>query len=69
MTHEGSAPIVLIFVIGLSVFPGVVAMVRHHHQRGAIAVLNLLLGWTGLGWAIALIWACTAIHLPQAAKG
>lgn len=53
MTHEGSAPIVLIFVIGLSVFPGVVAMVRHHHQRGAIAVLNLLLGWSGLGWIIA----------------
>ena len=25
----------------------------------AICVLNLLLGWTILGWIVALVWACT----------
>ena len=42
--------------------PWIVATVRDHHNRGAIAVLNLLLGWTFLGWVIALVWACTVVR-------
>jgi Superinfection immunity protein len=32
-----------------------------HQKRsfGGIFVLNLLLGWTVIGWVAALIWACT----------
>jgi len=32
-----------------------------HEKRsfGGIFVLNLLLGWTVIGWFVALIWACT----------
>ena len=41
--------------------PSLVAYGRHHHQRLAILVLNLVLGATGLAWVIALIWACTAV--------
>jgi len=26
---------------------------------GAIFVLNLFLGWTLVGWVVALVWACT----------
>ena len=40
-------------------FPGI-AGARRHHQTGAILVLNLLLGWTLLGWIAALVWAFTA---------
>lgn len=40
--------------------PSIVAANRQHHQIGAIATLNLLLGWTFLGWAAALVWAMTA---------
>jgi hypothetical protein len=36
-----------------------VAASRKHNNEGAIFVLNLLLGWTFLGWVIALIWAPT----------
>jgi hypothetical protein len=28
-------------------------------NRGAIFVFNLFLGWTILGWIIALVWGCT----------
>lgn len=28
-------------------------------NAGAIFVLNLLLGWTLIGWVGALVWACT----------
>jgi hypothetical protein len=40
-------------------FPTIVAGLRRHHNEGAIFATNLLLGWTMLGWAIALIWAVT----------
>ena len=29
-----------------------------HHNGGAIFALNLLLGWTVLGWVAAFVWAC-----------
>lgn len=33
---------------------------RHKRRAGAIFVLNLLLGWTVVGWLIAMAWALTA---------
>ena len=39
--------------------PAFVASVRLHHNAMAISVLNLLLGWTVIGWSVALVWACT----------
>ncbi|MGP6189176.1 MAG: superinfection immunity protein [Vulcanimicrobiaceae bacterium] len=37
--------------------PTLVAMSRKHSSTVAILVLNLLLGWTALGWIVALVWA------------
>jgi hypothetical protein len=47
--------------------PTVVAALRRHHNATAICLLNLLLGWTALGWLIALIWSATATQgrLPR----
>lgn len=45
-------------------FPTFVAMGRWHRNRAAIAVLNIFLGWTGLGWVAALVWACTSDTEP-----
>jgi Superinfection immunity protein len=39
--------------------PSIVAFVRHHHNQWAIFALNLLLGWTVLGWIAALVWSLT----------
>lgn len=39
--------------------PSGVAMLRRHPQTKAIVALNLLLGWTVLGWAGAIVWALT----------
>lgn len=36
--------------------PMLVAHVREHKDAAAITILNLLLGWTFIGWVIALIW-------------
>ena len=47
-------------VIVVYFIPLIIGFVRKHHQRFAILALNLLLGWTGIGWIVALIWSLTA---------
>ena len=37
--------------------PSIVAFARSKRDSASILVLNLLLGWTAIGWVIALIWA------------
>ena len=50
----------LLITLLLAVYftPTLVAFGRDHYNRGAIFVLNLLLGWTLFGWVAALVWAC-----------
>lgn len=47
--------------IGIYFLPAIVASYRDHHQANAIAILNLFLGWTFIGWVIALVWSATAV--------
>lgn len=49
-------------LIFIYVLPAIVANVREHHQESAIWALNILLGWTFVGWVIALVWALTAVR-------
>lgn len=52
--------------------PTVIATCRHHHNQGAILLLNFLLGWTALGWVVALIWAFispTPVRVIHVAEG
>jgi len=48
-----------LFFIALYLFPWLEAMRRGHSKIEAIAVLNVLLGWTFFGWVAALVWAYT----------
>lgn len=53
------------FVITLVVAyftPTFVAVYRGHHQTAAIVVINVFLGWTFLGWVVALAMAFTAVR-------
>ena len=52
--------LVLVFLVGLYFLPTIVAHQGRHHNAAAIGVLNFFLGWTFLGWVIALVWSCTA---------
>ncbi len=49
-----------LLLVAIYFIPAFVASRRHHRNRLAIGVLNLLAGWTGVGWIAALVWACTA---------
>lgn len=46
-------------VVSFAVYflPLAVAVKREHPQKNAIGVLNLLAGWTFIGWVGALVWA------------
>lgn len=50
----------LFFVFGpaLYLLPTYEAWKRGHKSLSAIALLNVFLGWTVIGWISALVWAC-----------
>lgn len=50
---------IILLAIGLAVFfiPTIIASSRGHKNTLAIFVLNLLLGWSGIIWVVALVWA------------
>ncbi len=72
-THDPSAaigdmvPFLGIIALGIAVFvvyllPTWVAVARNHHNAMAIAAVNILFGWTFLGWGIAMVWSLTAVR-------
>lgn len=44
-------------IMAIYVTPSVIAHRRNHPSRNAIIAVNILLGWSIVGWAFALIWA------------
>src|ERR1035438_1363338 len=64
------ATIVLTAVVGASaltyLLPVLVGWVRHVPDLGAVAVINILLGWTLVGWALALALALRTTHAGSA---
>ena len=54
-------------VLFLYFIPTVVAAARNHHNALAIFATNFCFGWLLIGWAAALIWACTAPRRLQSA--
>jgi hypothetical protein len=51
-----------IFGFGLVLYflPTILAFARSKRDAVSILVLNLFLGWTAIGWVIALVWALKA---------
>ena len=46
-------------VVGLALYfvPSLIAVNRNKRNKNAIFALNLLLGWTFVGWVVALVWS------------
>lgn len=58
-------PMVVLVAFILYILPWNIASSRGHRNSGAIAALNILLGWTGIGWVLALVWSLTANTEPS----
>ncbi|MBN1856556.1 MAG: superinfection immunity protein [Dehalococcoidia bacterium] len=49
--------LVVVCLVLIYFLPGIVAIMRHKQNRVSICILNLLAGWTAIGWVAALVWA------------
>jgi hypothetical protein len=61
---------VLLFCLSVYFLPSIIALGRGMTNRVSVFLLNLFLGWTLLGWVVALVWASArtaAVDHPVAA--
>jgi hypothetical protein len=54
-----------IFTLGY-MLPWAIAATRGKANHGGVAAINVLLGWTFVGWVVALVMACTAHQVAAA---
>jgi hypothetical protein len=59
--------LLILMMIGLIgyVIPTIIALARRHPKKGPIILVNLLLGWSVVGWIVALVWAFSSNQPPQ----
>jgi len=50
--------IIIATLVGYSI-PSIIAVQDKKRNRSAIIALNMLAGWTLVGWIVALVWALT----------
>ena len=60
--------VLAVSVLFLYFVPTLFAFLLRHRRRKTILLLNLLTGWTIIGWAIVGVWSTTAIPRPLASK-
>jgi hypothetical protein len=54
-----------LFVCAMYWLPTLIAVVRRTPSALGVAVLNFFLGWTVIGWIVALVWALASPPVPQ----
>jgi len=54
-----STTIVLVLLVVLLIYllPTLIAYGREHRRRQDVAIFNILLGWTLIGWFVIFLWA------------
>jgi hypothetical protein len=55
----------ILFLIAMYWLPTLIAIVRQTHSALGVAMINFFLGWTVIGWFLALFWALAASNSPH----
>lgn len=57
---------IVMWIVLLAMYftPTIIAVLRKHRQTGPIAAVNILLGWTVIGWIGAFIWSLMSPPAP-----
>jgi len=60
-------PMMAFLLVGTAFYfiPLIIAIVRKKGNVVAIGALNLLLGWTLVGWVVSLVWSLSKDQQPQ----
>ena len=68
---EGTIALIIFIamVFTFYMFPWVISLMRDHPHRLGIFFLNLLLGWSLVGWVAALVWAFVKPQEPRVVVG
>jgi Superinfection immunity protein len=53
----GLVVLLILFGVGIYFVPAIKAYQDRKTNKGAILALNIFLGWTLIGWVVALVWA------------
>ena len=54
---DGGELLLLLLLLGGYFLPAIIAGARHKRNIAAIFAVNLIFGWTVIGWFVALIWS------------
>lgn len=67
-SDEASGGFVLLLLLGVGCYflPTIIAMSRGKaNGTGGVFFVNLILGWTVVGWFVSFIWACSGLTTGQ----
>lgn len=70
MAGEESMVVFFLFCLGaffllIYFVPSIVVLCnKHHTNKAGVIIINVLLGWSFIGWVISLVWACQKT-IPQ----
>lgn len=53
----GAAAVLVIVLIAFYFIPTIIATLRHVPNVGSVAIINIFLGWTFIGWVVAMAMA------------
>lgn len=61
----GAAATLFVVIVGIGLYflPTIVAVARKVTNQGSVFVINFFLGWTFVGWVVALAMACRTSSL------
>lgn len=56
----------IIMFIGIVIYlvPSLLAILRHNQKIGVIALINIFLGWSIIGWIVALVMSLSSKYSP-----
>lgn len=57
MLGSTSTVLMLLAIVVIYLLPTLIAFGREHPRRQDLAVANILLGWTLIGWIAVFLWA------------
>ncbi len=61
----GAAALGLLILLGFYFIPTIVAVIRKVPNMGSVIVINVFLGWSVIGWIVALAMAARSVPRPQ----